>query len=665
MARREYQYQGNRYRSSSNTRSDAGSTSYIRSDTQSYGSRGAQDDFYTARPYAADPAYSRDNSYWQLRDEQERVEKKRKRHHRVLAVLIVVVILLCACGGTAYAFKQSVDRVQAEADAVLSAASDYKTQVISGNSDAMASDSQIIADNADAIVEETTSPLWQAASHLPVYGDDVVIAQQLGSTLNDLSDDAITPITDELSGVSLSGLVKSDHSIDVDMLERVINALAAVQEPIDQACASMDSLGTSHFDQVNTAIDKVTTKLDNLDSLVAFANEVAPSATSMLGADGQTKTYLVIAQNNDEIRSTGGFPGSLTVMTVTDGKVSMNDFAALYNSEDFDSVGLKNNPITQTDEEYNLFGVGQADYYGNLGMNPNFPRTAQMFEEYWQRIGGGDLDGVIAIDPTFLQDLLGIVGSVTTSNGTVVDGTNAVRIIEHDAYWNLSTTDQDAFFSEVAELSIQKLFDNLGNASLTKLAQVVEDAGDRSSMLMYFDDTNVESAVSKLGFDGTVTADTDEEELGVYFNDDTWSKMDWYLKANTEVSDPVTNADGSRTYQVTTTLYNMVDTANADSAEDLPAYVYGSNPLRTQNGDMITTVFIYCPAGGYLSNMNINGDVTNDAGTFSITGLQVYKSQIRISPASSCTYTYSVTIPAGSADLTVRQTPTLQDYIGW
>ena len=49
---------------------------------------------------------------------------------------------------------------------------------------------------------------------------------------------------------------------------------------------------------------------------------------------------------------------------------------------------------------------------------------------------GVHVDGVISVTPAVVQDLLAIAGPITLSDGTVVDGTNATKVLQHDLYWN-------------------------------------------------------------------------------------------------------------------------------------------------------------------------------------------------------------------------------------
>ena len=56
----------------------------------------------------------------------------------------------------------------------------------------------------------------------------------------------------------------------------------------------------------------------------------------------------------------------------------------------------------------------------------------------------------MGIDPVFLQYLLGLVGNVSLPDGTVVDGTNAAKVLMHDVYWNYPVEESDGIFASVA-----------------------------------------------------------------------------------------------------------------------------------------------------------------------------------------------------------------------
>ena len=133
-------------------------------------------------------------------------------------------------------------------------------------------------------------------------------------------------------------------------------------------------------------------------------------------------------------------------------------------------------PLPITDEEANLFttgwgltGFNTLGYtMGDVTMTPDYPRAAQLASDMQKAIVGDDIDGVFAVDPVFLQYMLGIVGSTQLPDGTVVDGSNAAKVLLHDIYWNYPVEEQDAIFAAVAGSAFNKIVDELAPAILLR-----------------------------------------------------------------------------------------------------------------------------------------------------------------------------------------------------
>jgi hypothetical protein len=242
----------------------------------------------------------------------------------------------------------------------------------------------------------------------------------------------------------------------------------------------------------------------------------------------------------------------------------------------------------------------------------------------------------------------------------------------------MTPTQEDQFFSAVAALSFQKVFDNIGNVSPLTLANTVKDNIAGYHVFAWSDDATVEEYYRELGCAGELSRDETDPQLGVFFNDDTWSKASWYLSASTTVSNPVRNADGSRTYQVTTVLHNNIDTASAQAEID---YVTGYNDKKRDVTDMIDWIYLVAPAGGSISNVSVSGymqtadDQNLDSSATpqgemveaTLEGHDIWFGSTQMLGGDSTTVTYTVTTsPSAQTDsLSVRQTPTLQDIAGW
>ncbi|MDD3486080.1 MAG: DUF4012 domain-containing protein, partial [Atopobiaceae bacterium] len=536
-----------------------------------------------------------------------RFKEPKRRHHVWPVVLVVILVLLGVVGFSGLQLYESVKVVKADATVAIQDVSTMKDKVLAGNTDeAQTAADDIVAKSAE-MKKETSGVLWALAEHVPVYGSDVKAARELVDVLDDVAQNAVAPVSDQLPSLNVKNIVGDDGSIDVASLQDVATVLGEVEPVISRNAATVDALPETHVDQLTKAVDKVKELFPKAESLLSSANQVAPYLPQMLGGNGQTRTYLIVAQNNAEIRATGGFPGSWGTLSVTDGKMTLGDFASIQTT----SVTADQQPSI-TDEEEALFGTGLKQSPGNSNYTPDFTRAAQLMSEYWQIRGGSSVDGVVAIDPVFLQNVLKLVGGFTAADGSTVDGTNAARVLLSDTYWNLPVDEQDAFFASVAGQSFKQFFSNIGKVSIKSLATTLKSSISDHRIQVWMADDTEEAALEGLGITGSISTDVTKPVLGVYLDDETWSKICWYLSTTTQVGAATANADGTRSYQVTTTLANSFTTNIASTA---PAYVYGYNTLKRDRTDMITHVYLYAPAGGSISNVSASGGWTFTEGS--------------------------------------------------
>jgi hypothetical protein len=360
------------------------------------------------------------------------------KSHRTLAiVLCIVAAVVVALGVSGYFFYRSAKTVAADASSLVSETTSFSKSLASGDTSSLEASAQKIEGLASSMEEETQSPLWSVATAVPVVGSDISKVRTLASVAHDLSTKVVTPAAQSLSGITMKSIF-SDGKIDIATVQTLCNTVSDLQPEIDSAAKRVDALGTAQLDQLKEPLEKAKTTLDELDAAATGMAKVAPSLPSMLGANG-ARNYLVIAQNNSEIRSTGGFPGSRMLLTIDNGQIELGSFEA---------VGTHFAPgtIPLTDEEYHVVNdimqTGATFAPGDVNAVPSFPRAAQLMKWCWEAEGNDTVDGVVAIDPVFLQSLLGLTGGVTTEDGTVVDGTNAAEILLNKTYY-LPTAEQD------------------------------------------------------------------------------------------------------------------------------------------------------------------------------------------------------------------------------
>ena len=265
--------------------------------------------------------------------------------------------------------------------------------------------------------------------------------------------------------------------------------------------------------------------------MIELAQSLLPHVNTLLGGGGATRNYLVVAFTNAELRSAGGFPGSWTLVTVKDGKIAMGKTVTLQQKDD--------DFLTFREDELKAF-PGVDGNMGSIPFLPDFTQVGRYMAEGYEYHRNVHIDGVIAIDPVFLQHVLALTGGVTASDGTLVDGTNAAWELMSNAYWRFGNQgkQQDQFFAEVASLSFDKLMHSLGTVSLTDLYAMLSDSAADHRLQVWMENEDLQQIFADQGFSGKVPDDPTKPELGVYLSEKTWAKIGWYTKLDTRVSEP-------------------------------------------------------------------------------------------------------------------------------
>lgn len=424
---------------------------------------------------------------------------------------------------------------------------------------------------------------------------------------------------------------------------------------LDQSAAEVSGLTHGMSDKLNSAID--------------LCQNVLPTACSlahMAGGEGQ-RTYLIMAQSNVELRSTGGFVGSWGLVTVGTDGIEMGDF----------TPSMAKTPFFYNDIGY-LFDDDEEAFLGKrvMGLStsvnivPDYSHVGKIVSEYWRMTYGQKVDGVIAVDPVLLQSVLGVVGGVATSDGTTVDGNNASEVLLHSVY-SLRSRDaeQDELFSEVAELAFNKLTDSIDSDTIGPLIDVAREGARNGRFLVWMSREDEELAAGSFGASGKVPADAASPQLGVYLTDWGWSKMGWWLDLRTDVGEPTENADGTSSYSVTTTLRNAM---TPEEAQAEPNYVLTHNLEQASSSSAILDlVILLAPEGGSISGLAVDGEPVAEGwderwdheshGT--LYGKDAWQTIVDVPAQETVEITYTVTVPAEAAEpLRVHMTPTARVF---
>ena len=574
--------------------SETGTFARLDDDGAEFKGSGSKEDYYDfGLNYGGDSSTS-STSNGLVRHRHRKGERKKRRVTAVVAAIVVVVLV--AFGVSGFMLLNSAKTVKSQAKETVEIVGGLKDKVTSGDFSTLPDDAKKIDELCSSMKKETSSPVWTMASFIPVYGSDINAARTMVDALSDVSSGALVPMADNLAQAT-PGKLFQNGTINVSALQAVADSLSDSSKVFKSANKKVQSIGDTHIAQVTELVDKAKDGFAVLDGAVDAAEKVAPVLPQMLGANGQTRNYLVYAMNNVEIRACGGFGGSQGLISVTDGQMSIGDFVP--------RIGLSEDEAVESvdEEDEALFGDHSNLYNSGNTYSPDWPRNSQRVAALWKSQYGQDVDGVVGIDPVFLQYLLGLVGNVSLPDGTVVDSTNAAKVLMHDVYWNYPVEESDGIFASVASAAFDKILGGIGDVDVTKLVGAFERGAEEGRLIAWMRNDDEQNAIKEMGIDASLPDPDDpsaDPVAGVYFNNLSFSKLDWYLNADTQIGQGVKNGDGTYSYRITVTLKNIM---TQEEAGKLPDYVAASARDAARDDERLN-VSLFAPTGSSLTKIS-------------------------------------------------------------
>lgn len=517
---------------------------------------------------------------------------------------------------------------------------------------------------ADALQNKLDEPLWKMAKGFPVVGNDLKSVDELLGMLGDASEGLIKPAITQLSENPMDNLKVGD-GFNVGLLSSYVSFVEELEPKIDKLADQLDQITLSPM--VMNLVDKDGKLAEYQEKMVDLMGEYRdlkgyiPAFKTVLG-DGSDRFYLLPAQNSSEIRASGGFPGSIGSIQIQGGVLTIGEFASVY-----DIIPQEHQPdgIVISAEERTLFGQWYSERPKDSSFNPDFGRVGEIMAKAYEEQNGIAVDGVITMTPSMIQGVLDMFGEITLSDGTVMDGSNATQVLQHDLYFNYFGTSSgydgtqadeitNLLFAETAKEAMGRFTSGFDLKLIKDYVALFNDGMKDRTIMMWMADAEEEAIMIESGCSGVLNTGSPNAVAGVYFSTPDPSKMGWFLNVDTEVSDGVKNDDGTISYQVKTIFNNVIEYAEIAQAS---GYILGTN-----QGSIEGYIYFVAPVNGTIGDFNASNGIPISEGTYD--GLQLgYNHLILIAPNTPVEITYTVTTAAGVTDpLTISSTPTCQKY---
>ncbi len=232
-----------------------------------------------------------------------------------------------------------------------------------------------------------------------------------------------------------------------------------------------------------------------------------------------SKEYLLLFQNDKEIRPTGGFITAFATLSLNNGQVNATTSDDIYRLDErlLATCESKICPLTPPEPivRYLPEVSGKARSAWSMrdsNISPDVPTSAKEFERMFELLGQGlPFDGIIYIDSQVVEELIEVTGPIdvfgTTYSSETDKRCNCPNVIyELESYAEIAAKGEQDRKAILGVLMQQILARSMGAdvEKLPKLIETIARLANHKHVMFYMHDTNLQKALSKLNWIGEI-----------------------------------------------------------------------------------------------------------------------------------------------------------------
>lgn len=520
----------------------------------------------------------------------------------------------------------------------------------------------------------------EAIPILGAYISDGDHAIRAGFAGLDAGDSAVAALEPNADLLGLKGKTSFVTGTADDRIQTAVKTMNALVPSINKMATSIETLKTQidyidpnrypdHIGKysIRPTLAGAKDVIENAANLFVNAQPLLVKLPSLLGYPTD-KRYLMIFQNDKELRPTGGFMTAYAQFRFTNGKAILEKSDDIYA---LDRALTKTYPVPSQILAYlpgvNTFNIRDSN------LSPDFKVSMQQFEDMYNNTSGHEhIDGIITMDTHVLVDALKILGPIG-AEGRVFSADNDPRcncakaIYELEDYSArplemLSNTRKDEIgilMHEMLQLALgvspSKYWGSLFQMLITEIQE--------KHVQTYFHDADAQKAAESFDLAGRIMTATDSAAILKYKEGQGWD----YLTINEA------NMGGAKSNMFITEKIAKDVTVNGDTQTTKLTIDYknpypGSDCSLASGGLCLNAplrdwIRVYVPAGSTM--VNSSGTQSPASGkaeamtTLKDLGKTVFNGFLIVNPLGTAqltvTYTSSVKEVDGKYKLLVQR----------
>lgn len=468
---------------------------------------------------------------------------------------------------------------------------------------------------------ESDSPLMDLATLVPAVDDGLKEVPHLVAA----SRHSAQAAKDALSlGVGLlrgeNKLIAPDPSGEgkIVVLDRVEEIGDVVAHARSEVLAARDELAAIDLRnlprRVRPDITDGIERADETQKLLGRAEAGFEILPGILGGDGP-RTYLLGFQNSAELRGTGGAMLQISCLFMDNGKPDIPtrqdrkqlvEAGTAQDGEDSATAGSncagtvykidesrRQIDIPLPQDAWYVRAIEDAQRFGNSNWSPDWPLSARLTVAYARASERKfpPIDGVIAIDPIAVRNLMPGVGAFNIKTGNRISGTKVVNFLLSKAYSSYPIAQSRRFvLRQVVEKFFKRMF------KPTRPSDLVEGIGRSlltKHMQIWMADRDEQAFITRMKWDGAILQKEKTDYLYVVEQNVGGNKLDYTASQRDEMDIRLSNGDASVSTEIT--IHNGIQLPQ-------PRWVLGDS--NSAHRPMLN---IYVPSDAKLLDAHVTG----------------------------------------------------------
>lgn len=355
-------------------------------------------------------------------------------------------------------------------------------------------------------------------------GKKALAAGAAGIEAGQLVINAIEPYADVIGfqgqGSFVGGTAEDRIVKIIETIDKINPSLDQVNEKLTLINQELAGINPKRYPFITIEGKSVENLIGSAQQLVGQANSVMaqlrPALTVLPDIAGlsSAKKYLILFQNDAELRPTGGFVTAYAVLKVEKGKVTPEKSSDIY---DLDSKFNKR--LTPPDIVKKLLKVNTW-HLRDMNLSPDFKVSMDQFVSYYNELPGETkVDGVIAVDTKLLTDLVRSLGPIEVPGFGTFSAENDPRCDCPQVFYALEEiadrptymikTDRKAILGPLMQTILVKAYGAPKQTWPSLFSSIWTNLNEKH-VLMYFFNEDFQNAAEMVGVAGRIkTYDAD------------------------------------------------------------------------------------------------------------------------------------------------------------